>query len=72
MPQQYSPEGTDNEFTIPAFPDVLDGETAFRDFAGSIDSPPAPGSRGVRQTFVSPNDPDNALGADGDVWLKYV
>ena len=72
MPQDYSPPDTDNEFTIPAFPDVLDGETAFRGFADSIDSPPAPGSRGVRLTFVSPNDPTNDLGADGDVWLKYV
>ena len=38
MPQEYTPSGSSFTYTIPAFGDVIDGETVFRSFADDVAS----------------------------------
>jgi hypothetical protein len=38
---------------------------------GSVKELDAVGSLGQRDVIISQSAPDNSLGADGDIWIKY-
>ena len=86
MPQEYTPSGSSQAYTIPAYSDVIDGVVAFRSFAddaaasvadkmgrSNAQVTTASTSLGVvRNIHMSTGTPSAGDGMDGDVWITYV
>jgi|688.fasta_scaffold1091708_2 hypothetical protein len=87
MPQQYTPSGSSQSYTIPEYGDIVDGETVFRTYSedvdravqtriGSADASVTQASTNLavlRNITVSTAAPaGNTVGMDGDIWFVYV